>query len=381
MNNLKVQGFFLLDVDVVALNNAGKSTLSNNDNAIATKKVYKHKRPYAYISGQAFGQWWRDTLQKQFSWELSPVLRESKTAFTAANPIKYPDDDVFGYVKAAKEASVDEESGEVKTNTKGKAVMEDITVTRIAPLKKSAIVSVAPVGIARNWSSMARQEGDAVPYFKEEYSAIMKGQFSLDLQQVGSFSFYNRTGFKNLSDNLKEYALENGCSEVPDPFVLDGKGLPHKLLQLPAELRVQRAIDVIQALKVISGGAMQTNNMGDITPKFIILALMPTGNHPFGHVFSEKVQKVDVEEQEIATVSQYGDRVQLNIDGIKEVLKDYKKQITGQVFIGVRAGFMDEYAAELKELQNLGAAYPLVSVASIGDALDGFCEQIKKEFN
>ncbi len=134
MNNLKVQGFFLLDVDVVALNNAGKSTLSNNDNAIATKKVYKHKRPYAYISGQAFGQWWRDTLQKQFSWELSPVLRESKTAFTAANPIKYPDDDVFGYVKAAKEASVDEESGEVKTNTKGKAVMEDITVTRIAPL-------------------------------------------------------------------------------------------------------------------------------------------------------------------------------------------------------------------------------------------------------
>ncbi len=315
MNNLKVQGFFLLDVDVVALNNAGKSTLSNNDNAIATKKVYKHKRPYAYISGQAFGQWWRDTLQKQFSWELSPVLRESKTAFTAANPIKYPDDDVFGYVKAAKEASVDEESGEVKTNTKGKAVMEDITVTRIAPLKKSAIVSVAPVGIARNWSSM------------------------------------------------------------------DGKGLPHKLLQLPAELRVQRAIDVIQALKVISGGAMQTNNMGDITPKFIILALMPTGNHPFGHVFSEKVQKVDVEEQEIATVSQYGDRVQLNIDGIKEVLKDYKKQITGQVFIGVRAGFMDEYAAELKELQNLGAAYPLVSVASIGDALDGFCEQIKKEFN
>lgn len=370
-----------MDVDVVALNNAGKSTVSNNDNAIATKKVYKHKRPYAYISGQAFGQWWRDTLQKHFSWELSPVLRESKIAFTAANPIKYPDDDIFGYVKAAKEASVDEQSGEVKTNTKGKTVMEDVTVTRIAPLKKSAIVSVAPVGIARNWSSMARQEGDAVPYFKEEYSAIMKGQFSLDLQQVGSFSTYNRTGFKNLSDNLKGYALENGCTEVPDPFVLDGKGLPHKLLLLPAELRAQRAIDVIQALKVVSGGAMQTNNMGDVTPKFIILALMSTGNHPFGHVFSEKVKNVEAEEQESTTVAQYGDRVELNIDGIREVLKDYKKQIVGQVFIGIRTGFMDEYIDDLKELQTLSRDYPVVSVTSIGDALDGFCEQLKKEIN
>jgi len=36
--NLKTQGFVLLDVDVVALNNAGKNTSSNFDNAVATKK-------------------------------------------------------------------------------------------------------------------------------------------------------------------------------------------------------------------------------------------------------------------------------------------------------------------------------------------------------
>ena len=37
---VKVQGYVLLDVDVVALNNAGKDTMSNFDNAVKTKSIY-----------------------------------------------------------------------------------------------------------------------------------------------------------------------------------------------------------------------------------------------------------------------------------------------------------------------------------------------------
>lgn len=40
-NNLYVQGFVLLDVDVASLNNNGKSTSSNNDNVVETKSVFK----------------------------------------------------------------------------------------------------------------------------------------------------------------------------------------------------------------------------------------------------------------------------------------------------------------------------------------------------
>lgn len=381
MNNLKVQGFFLLDVDVVALNNAGLSNISNNENVVATKKVPKNNKWHPFVSGQAFGAWWRDTLQKQFNWELSPILREAKTAFTAANPIKYPDDDVFGYMKAAKEGVVDEETGEVQTNAKGKQKMEDVTVTRKAPLNKSAIVSVGPIGIARNWSSMARQEGDAVPYFKEEYSAIMKGQFSLDIAQVGTFSTYNRTGFKNLTDVVKEYALANGCEEVDDPFVLNGKGLPQKLVRIPKDQIAQRSIDVIQALKVISGGAMQTNNMADVTPKLIILSLMNTGNHPFGHILSV-LDRPDNDAQENEDKDDHyanrrGQSINFSTEGIKEVLKDYKGQFQGTVFIGKRHGFMEEHNHDLKELEKLGKQYPSVVVGSIGEAIDGFCEQLK----
>lgn len=377
MNNLKVQGFFLLDLDVAAPNNAGKSTVSNNDNVIAIKKAYgKDNKPYAYISGQAFGAWWRDTLQKHFNWELSPILRESKTAFTAANPFEYADDDVFGYMKAAKEAAIDEDTGEVKTKANGKEKMEDITVTRIAALRKSAVVSIGPVAIARNWSSMARQEGNAVPYFKEEFSSVMKGQFSLDLSMVGTFSNYNKTGFKNISDKLATHALENGCHEIEDPFVLNGKGLPHKLIRMPTEARVQRSIDVIQALKVISGGAMQTNNMTDVTPKFIILALMTTGNHPFGHIFTEVVVDLNKDDSE-GDSGETG--IFFNTGRICQVLQDYKSQIIGTVYIGKRLGFLDQYNMQLAHLEELGPDYPKVKFGSIGQCLDGFCEQMKNK--
>jgi CRISPR-associated protein Cas7/Cst2/DevR, subtype I-B/TNEAP len=352
MKNLKVQGFALIDVDVVALNNAGKSTSSNFDNAVATKKIYKDNKSYVYVSGQAWRYWWRETLQKTFDWNLSPITRDNKIAFTAANPIEYADDDVFGYMKAATEEVIDE---------KGKAKKENITVTRVSPLKNSVLVSVGSVRPVENWSSMARQEGDSVPYAKQEYSAIMKGMFCLDIEQVGTFSNYNKTGFKNLTDKLKELALESGATEVDDPFVKDEKGNPHKLVRLTKEVRQKRISETILALKNISGGAMQTSNMGDVTPKFIVLATMNSGNHPFSHISSASGKD--------------GDVVDLNIDALKEVITDYKDNFIGTIFIGKRTGFMDEKNAKLKELESL---FPNVEVLSVNEAIDKYSEQLKQ---
>lgn len=359
--NLKTQGFILLDVDVVALNNAGKSTTSNFDNAVATKKIYKNGRTYTYVSGQAWRYWWRETLKTNHGWQLSPITRESKIAFTEADPVQYADDDIFGYMKAAKDVVRDEE-GNVLLDKKGKEQKEDVTVTRVSPLKNSVIVSVSSVGTAENWSSMARQEGDSVPYVKEEYSAIMKGMFSLDLFQAGTFSNYNKTGFKNITEKLKSAALDQGATEVSDPFVKTKTGEAQKLVQLPKSMRTTRIVDTISALKTISGGAMQTNNMADVTPKFIILATMTSGNHPFSHVVASKGQK--------------GEYAYLNIQGIRETLSDYQDQLKDTVFIGIRSGFWDEYNDDLKALES---EFTNVKVLSVNQAIDGYCEQVKKQ--
>lgn len=351
MKNLKTQGFFLLDVDVVALNNAGKSTSTLNENGVATKTINKNGKMFAYVSGQAWRFWWREALQKNMGWVLSPVVREAKIAYTNANPVEYADDDIFGYMRAATEKVTDE---------KGKEKSVNITVTRVSPLKNSAIVSVVPVTIAENWSSMARQEGDSVPYSKQEYSAVMKGMFSLDMGMVGTFSNYNKTGFMNLSDALKKEALGKGAVEIDDPFVC-GK----KMVRLEKSIREKRIIDTVKALKYISGGAMQTNNMGDVTPKFIILATTTTGNHPFSHI----VKGVGIRDN----------AAKLNIEGIEEVLKDYKETIVGNVFIGKRSGFMDEDNDALKVL--VEKYNGLVVLGTVNETIDAYCDQIKKQLD
>lgn len=359
MKNLKTQGFVLLDVDAVALNNAGKNTSSNFDNAVATKRIRKNGRTYVYVSGQAWRSWWRDSLQKNLNWNLSPVTRDKKIAFTDANPLKYADDDVLGYMKAAKEVVLDDE-GNAKTDKKGKEVTENVTVTRISPLKNSAIISVASVNPEENWSSMARQEGDSVPYGKHEYSAIMKGMFSLDLAQVGTFSDYNKTGYVNLSAKLKKEALEKGAEEFEDKFVAN-----HKLIRIDKETRVKRSIDTIKALKNISGGAMQTNNMGDVTPKFIVLATTKTGNHPFSHIATK--------------TGAYDEYATLDIEALAEVVKDYRGDFEGKIFIGKRAGFMDEKNDALTKLQEENA--DLIELKTVNEAIDAYCAQVETQMD
>ncbi len=344
---VKVQGYVLLDVDVVALNNAGKDTMSNFDNAVKTKSIYKNGNNYVYVSGQAWRFWWREALQKNIGWTLSPVIRDKNIAFTNADPLTYPDDDIFGYMRAATE----------EYEEKGKKKSRNITVTRVSPLKNSVLVSVASVRPVSNWSSMARQDGDSVPYARQEYSAIMKGMFSLDVDMVGTFSDYNRSGYKNISETLREKAINEGASEIADPF---GTG---KLVRLPLAIRQKRIADTLLALKNISGGAMQTNNMGDVTPKFIVLASMNTGNHPFSHI---STSRGDRDEQAI-----------LNINGLREVLDEYKENFIGKVFIGRRSGFFDNYDKKLKELAE--KYNDLVEYLPVNAAIDKYTEQLKSQ--
>lgn len=359
MKNLKTQGFILIDVDVAALNNAGKSTTSNFDNAVATKSISKNGKKHTYVSGQAWRFWWRDTLQKQLNWDLSPITRESKIAFTDANPIKYADDDIFGYMRAAKAPQVDDK-GEIIKDKRGNPKMQNVTVTRISPLKNSAIVSVASISTEENWSSMARQEGDSVPYSKEEYSAIMKGMFALDLTHAGTFSNYNKTGYKNLTDLLQKEAVENGAEKINDPYVTNTKGEPMQMIRLQKETRQKRVVETIQALKFISGGAMQTSNMADVAPKFIILSTMNVGNHPFTHVVNSGINQ--------RTFS-------LNVEGLKEVLNDFADQFQGKIYIGTRNGFLDKL--DMEALQKLSDENENLEMKTVNEAIDAYCEDMK----
>ena len=346
-----IQGFVLIDVDVAALNNAGSDTSTSLENAVATKRIQKNGRQYPYVSGQAWRYWWRETLRNDFGWNLSPVIREKKIAYTEADPFQYPDDDIFGYMRAGKKEIADPKTGKTKS--------ENVTLTRISPLKNSALIGVAYNPIIQNLSSMTRQEGDAVPYGKDEYCAVMKGMFSIDLDQVGTFSMSVRTGFCNINEAMKQVMLNNGAIEIDDPFAKDVQGNTLKLVRISKTERAKRVIETILALKTLNGGAKQTTNLADVTPKLAVLTIFKSGNHPFSHLAKEE----------------RGEAV-FSLDALKEVLNDYKDYFEGRVYIGRRSGFMDELDEELSKLAKENTT---VVLGTVNEVIDQFVENITLE--
>ena len=100
-----VTGLLLVDAQASALNNAGQKQGARTDNAIEVKQIRAREGSYPYVSAQAFRYWLRTTLEEMsknnaLDWKGAPIYRESKIAYTDANPIKWYDDDLFGYMRA-----------------------------------------------------------------------------------------------------------------------------------------------------------------------------------------------------------------------------------------------------------------------------------------
>lgn len=331
IKNYFVHSSILIDVDGASLNNWGSDATNTQgmDNTSAVKKVFKNGRMYVVVAGQAWRYWWRESLGLN-GWSLSPITRDKKVAFTDANPLEYADDDIFGYMRASKDEVKDEDGNVVLTGGKGKnkdkPKMVDATVTRVSPLKNSILTSVTSIDkkALNEFSTMARQEGDAVPYEKQSYSTVLKGMFSLDLDQVGTFTKINRSGFKNVTDITYDKVLENGI-EVDD---LINPNI--KRARLENSIRQQRAKDTILALKSIAGGAKRTTNYVSVKPDFIILAVLKGGNNIFDNIA--------VEEDGRATLS---------IDALKEAIEDNKEYLRSDIYIGKMSGFMDDVSLNI----------------------------------
>ena len=343
-----IQGFVMIDVDVAALNNAGNDTSTHLDNATMTKKIRKNGKEYPYVSGQAWRYWWRETLEKKFNWNMSPIIREKRIAYTEADPMIYPDDDMFGYMRAGKKKIIDPDTGKEKS--------VNATLTRVSPLKNSALIAVNYNPIVQLWSSMSRQEGDAVPYGKDEYCAVMKGMFSIDIDMVGTFSAIERSGFQNINEEMRKLYLQKGAIEIDDPYLKDKKGNPIKLIRIDDSERLKRIKDTISALKYICGGAKQTTNMADVTPKLIILCKFASGNHPFSHLAKEELGKPV-----------------FSIDALKEVISEYQDDIEGKIYVGKRSGFMDELNDEFVKLQDENK----IKYGAVNEIIDKFVNELK----
>lgn len=320
-------GFILVDAPHSALNNAGNDAGDRTDNIVRVKSIRKGRKVYPYVSGQALRYWWRDTLEKQFNWKLSPIIRDKKIAFTEANPIEYPDDDVFGYMRALK-------------------AKDGGTVTRISPLKNSPLISVVGQYPTNDFGVMSRQEGDPVPFEHEFYSTVLKGIFAVDLTNLGKFTEIEKAGYRNMYPKLVEIAREKGLTNEENMW------------SLSKEERVKRASDVINAIPYLAGGAKNTSHLTDVSPNLVILASISTGNNIFMNIVLEKDNKMV-----------------FDVDALKEVLSDYEDKLTSHIYIGMRKGFLPDV---YKELEKLSKENEIIEFGTIKEITDKFTSKINE---
>ncbi|MEM2142573.1 MAG: type I-B CRISPR-associated protein Cas7/Cst2/DevR [Candidatus Thorarchaeota archaeon] len=331
-----VQGFVMLDAWASALNNAGVQQSERTDNIVRTKVFWRGRQAYPYVSGQAWRFWWRDTLANKIGWRLSPIERTAKIAYTAANPIEYPDDDMFGYMRAPKK--VKSSKGDT-----GDAVTESGALTRISVLKNSPLISIGPHRPTEDFGTFSRFEGNPVPYEHEFYSTVMKGIFSIDLESAGVFKTVSTAGSQNLPSDYKiPSQYSNVCKLVNGQVVLDRK------------IRVQRVTDVLRALPHLSGGAMQARHLTRVAPSLVVLGVFSTGSHLLSHLGREKDGHAD-----------------LHLDSLGQILRDYDSERLSKIFVGREEGFMDH----LREpLASLVQSYPdKVSVGTVLEAVNNLC--------
>jgi CRISPR-associated protein Cst2 len=323
-------GFVLIDAPHSALNNAGQDQGARTDNAVVVKVIRKGRSLYPYVSAQAWRFWWRRALEEKFGWKMSPIVRETKVAFTSANPFSYPDDDIFGYMRA------------LKKDLGG-------TLTRLSPLKTSPLISVGEHTPTNDFGVMARQsEGDPVPYEHQFYSTILKGIFSLDLNSVGVFGKTAKTGYKNLdeaytkTDDIKK-AIKAAHAEERNGFWV-----------LPREERGKRAKEAISSLAHIYSTTKGAEHLTDVTPKFIILAVLDGGNHIFMNVTNESTDSP------------------INVAALKQVINDYKDLILSDVYIGRQDGFIEACKPELDQLPSQMVGVKKIHILSPKQAIETF---------
>jgi CRISPR-associated protein Cst2 len=317
-----VTGLLLIDAPASALNNLGNVQGRLFDNVVGVKVIRTKEGTYPYVSAQAFRYWLRTTLEQAgIGWKAAPIWREQKVAYTDANPIRWWDDDLFGYMRAPSTRADAVKQREADKTRVTETPTRD-TVTRASPFRVSTLVSIAPVNIVEDWETMSRHEGDPVPYSNQFYRATLKGLFSLDLHACGTFWYRQKTGFRNLDDVRIEEAKNAGLSELKD----------ENAYRLPLEERLRRITALFEGLARLEGGAKQTLHYTDVSPVVVVMAVTKGGNHIFGHIIGADSRGLP----------------ELKVEALKDALTVFADDILSDVYVGWVRGYLDDERAKLE---------------------------------
>lgn len=279
---------YLTPVSFASLNGSDKEA----DNISNIKKITRETDQFPYVSAQAVRRALRDQLAV-----LGRPLSEGKAsdikkgaATTQQDPDQFIDDDLFGFMGTE----------EGKEGKKGKSTK------RTSPVRVSPLIALqkyeGDLDFGTNFMGV-QSGGDPNIFETEIHSGIYRGTILIELDRVG-------------------------C----------GEGFEKDLLNPEKAARVK---DFLSAFKNLWTSGRQTRFLADISPKFVVSAML-TAKNP---IFLESVIPLNGG---------------VNVDLLNETVKDFKKEIKASIF-GARKGLFSNLPD---------------GTVSIGDAFDKMMEWI-----
>jgi CRISPR-associated protein Cst2 len=346
-----IAGTFLIDAAGSFLNGAGLGSGEDRNYTIVktfydgqSSEGYPYRVPF--VSSQSWRRWLRDTLIEETGWSPSRIraLHNNAEGHTDKvggefNPIEFPEDDIFGYMRAKKgsgkraEAEVVETEGE-EDEEKDEDEEEEEPIrekggTRIrGTFRTSPFSSSILVGLRKDhWEGRDQAyvhllEGSPQPYKTQFMNTPLQGIFCLNYKRLGVFSnvgdkveldvddpavkkcLHNKmiSLLKERSQQEEYYSLKKTTVDVQEKEKKTGKTVTKQKevfeskkeygevyeIANAKERRKERASAVIKALAVLRGGAKQAAFGTDVSPKVLIMAGLTCGNPIFNSLFEDK---------------------------------------------------------------------------------------------
>lgn len=302
-----ITGNVLCDATATFLNGAGLA--AGEDQNTVIPKTFKEtvngrKEEVPYVSAQAWRRWLRNTANEENGWqpsELHAIETNAKGSTskiaTELDPITYPEDDLFGYMKSG---SKGEES-----------------IQRTSPFKASILRGIPKMrALTVDNAFVFPKDGTPLPYSTRFYSTHLEGFFNLECYRLGRF--VNIPSRMELATELINKYKEVLIEESPQRNVVA------YTLRNAEQLRKERAAGLLKGLVHLRGGAKMAAFGADVSPKVIVFAGMSSANPCFNNLYIGD-----------------GECPKLNVDLLKELADDYRDKLQTPICIGVRKGYLE----------------------------------------
>lgn len=343
MADLKnISGALLIDASAAFLNGAGLGDGEDKNKVIPKtfkEKVNNRFEEVPYVSAQSWRRWLRNTTNEEnVGWspsELRAIKQSAKGSTskiaTELNPIDFPEDDLFGYMKSAeKEKTEKTENDDSNEDKEEKKKEKGESIQRTSPFKSSILKGIRNMrALSTDEAFVHLKDGSPLPYSTRFYSTHLEGFFNLEYYRLGVYE--NLGSHQELMNSLIE---TNKNSLIKEPILYAGKTFYKYTINNAEKLRKERTAGLLKGLAYLRGGAKLAAFGADVSPKVLILAGMESANPVFNNLF-------------IGT----GEKPILNIEAIKEIAKDYESKLATPIYIGIRTGYLQN-ESEVKELKN-----------------------------